>query len=300
MAVSSAKASSAEPQEIHWPEIAWIGALLILCYAPVLASLVHDWMVDENVSHGFFVPAVAAYVVWQKREQLRAARISRNWWGLVVVVVAAAQLYVGTLGVELFLSRTAFVFSVIGAVWFLGGTQILRILAFPLFLLFFMIPIPAILYNQITLPLQFLASDLAAKTLSLLGVPVLRQGNILELATERLSVVDACSGIRSLLSLSFLSLVYGYFFERKTWIRVFLFFATIPVAIAANGGRVTLTGLLSEVNPRLAKGAFHLVEGWIVFLVALFLLIAIHQLLLLVVNKMPGGGKAARSQPDPR
>src|SRR5206468_4497010 len=115
-------------------------------------------------------------------------------------------------------------------------------MAFPLFLLFFMVPIPTAIYNQITFPLQILASRLADGALTVLGVPVLREGNILDLPSQRLSVVEACSGIRSLLSLTFLSLVYGYFFEKRTGVRIALFFATIPIAIVANGSRVTLTG----------------------------------------------------------
>jgi exosortase len=193
---------------------------------------------------------------------------------------------VATLGVELFLARTALVFAIIGCVLFLGGVDILRILAFPLLLLFFMIPLPSIIYNQITLPLQFLASDLAERALSLLGVPVLREGNILELPSQRLSVVEACSGIRSLLSLSFLSLVYGYIFERRTWMRVALFLSTVPIAIVANAGRVTLTGLLSEADPELARGVFHFIEGWVIFAVALVLLVATHRALVFAAARI--------------
>jgi exosortase len=110
------------------------------------------------------------------------------------------------------------------------------------------------------------------------GIPVLRDGNILELPHERLSVVEACSGIRSLLSLSFLALVYAYFFDRKIWMRWVLLAATIPIAIAANAARVTLTGVLSGYNAGLAHGAFHLFEGWVLFVTALGLLVTVHQL----------------------
>jgi exosortase len=114
----------------------------------------------------------------------------------------------------------------------------------------------------------------------MLGIPVLREGNVLELASQKLNVVEACSGIRSLLSLTFLSLVYGYFFESKNWIRVILFLATIPIAIFANGLRVTITGILSEVNKEYAEGVFHMMEGWVIFMVALLSLLALHQLIL--------------------
>jgi exosortase len=117
-----------------------------------------------------------------------------------------------------------------------------------------------------------------------LGIPVLRDGNVLELASQKLSVVEACSGIRSLLSLSFLSLTYAYFFDKKVWMRWVLLAATIPIAIAANAIRVTLTGVLSEIRTDLAQGFFHLLEGWVLFLVALVLLVAFHQLVNRVYN----------------
>jgi exosortase len=202
-----------------------------------------------------------------------------NWWGLAVVIYGAAQLYLATLGAELFLARTAFVISVFGVVLFLGGTGYVRVLAFPLFLLLFMIPIPAIIYSRITFPLQLLASRIAESALDFLGAPVLREGNILEFANRRLSVVEACSGIRSLLSLGFISLVYGWAIGETRWMRATLFLATVPVALVANAGRVTIAGLLTGVNPELADGLFHMVEGWIIFILALILLVGLHQML---------------------
>jgi exosortase len=121
-----------------------------------------------------------------------------------------------------------------------------------------------------------LASQIAAYALELMGVPVLRDGNVLELASQKLSVVEACSGIRSLLSLSFLSLVYGYFFDKKTWMRILLFISTVPIAILANAGRVTLTGLLSEMDPELAHGFTHTASGWVIFMIALAMMVLLH------------------------
>ena len=274
----NSRESPGQAAQLPWAQVAWFSILLIVCYAPVLSHLVWQWENDDDMGHGFFVPVLAVYIAWQRRDALLAATPRTNWWGLAIVAWAAVQLYIATLGAELFLSRTAFVFAVIGSVLFLGGREILRILAFPLFLLFFMIPIPAILYNQITLPLQMLASRLAEVLLGILGVPVLREGNVLEMpGGQRLQVVEACSGIRSLLSLSFLSLVYGHFFERRNWIRVVLFVATVPIAILANAGRVTVTGILSEIDPALSEGFFHSASGWVIFMLALLVLVAFHQ-----------------------
>jgi exosortase len=266
-------------KRLPWVAWAWFGALLLASYVAVLWNLVRQWDTDPDMGHGFFVPLVVGYIVWQTRAELLALPRSPNWWGLAIVAYGALQLYIATLGAELFLARTAFVISVIGVVLLLCGTAWIRALAFPLFLLFFMIPIPTVVYNSITFPLQILASRVSTQALDLMQIPVLREGNVLELAEQKLSVVEACSGIRSLLSLSFLSLVYGYFFERKVWMRVVLFLSTIPIAIVANASRVTLTGVLTEYKPELAEGFFHTVSGWVIFMVALAILIVLHQIL---------------------
>jgi exosortase len=272
--------SAAPLPQIPWIPLAWCGALLLATYLPILASMVRQWNNDDDMGHGFFVPLVALYIVWQMRSSLLAIQPKPNWVGLLFLAWGAAQMVLGMLGAELFLQRTAFLVSLVGAVVFLGGWPILRSLQFPLCLLVFMIPIPAIVYNQITFPLQLLASRIAEQALTLVGIPVLRDGNVLELASQKLSVVEACSGIRSLLSLTFLSLVYGYFFEEhRLALRWLLFLSTVPIAIAANSFRVSLTGVLSEYNPELATGFFHSLEGWVIFVFALLLLVVCHRLL---------------------
>jgi exosortase len=228
------------------------------------------------MSHGFLVLPVVALVVWQRWDELAVIKPVTNWWGLAIALWGAVQMLLGTLAAQVFIARTAFLVSLTGAVLFLGGTRALKALAFPLLLLLFLFPIPAIVYARVTLPLQIFASASAETVLNWIGIPVLRDGNILELPHERLSVVEACSGIRSLLSLSFLSLIYAYFFDKRTGMRWVLLAATVPIAIAANAARVTLTGVLSEYRGNLAHGAFHLFEGWVLFVVALGLLVTVH------------------------
>jgi len=273
---------AATAPSISWAAVAWFSALLVAVYFPVLRHLVEQWSTDENVSHGFFVPAVALYITWQRRDKILVMERKPAWWGLAIMAWGALQGYVGVLGAELFLQRTSFLITLVGLLLVVGGTRLVRVLAFPLLLLPFMIPIPAIVFNQITFPLQLFASQVAETVLGWIGIPVLRDGNILELASQRLSVAEACSGIRSLLSLSFLSLVYAYFFDRRIWMRWVLLIATVPIAILANSGRVTLTGILSEVNPELARGFFHSLEGWIIFLIALVMLTGLH----VVINRV--------------
>ncbi len=281
-------AAATSDARLPWKYTLWFGGLLIVCYAPILLRLVRNWASDEDMGHGFFVPLVAGYIVWQRRSMLATLKPEPNYWGLVLILWGAVQMMLGTLGAELFLARTSFLITLVGAIWFLLGTEILKALAFPLSLLLFMIPIPAIVYARITLPLQMFASRVAESILGVVGIPVLRDGNVLELASQKLSVAEACSGIRSLLSLSFLSLIYAYFFDAKVWMRWALLAATIPIAIAANSARVSITGILSEVRTDLAQGFFHILEGWVLFLIALVLLVTFHKVLNIIYYKFYG------------
>jgi exosortase len=279
MATTTEPIAGARVASIPWFKIAWVAVLLLLSFGDVLHDMAMEWYTDDDMSHGFFVPAVAAYIIWQRRDELLRVPLSGSPWGIPVVLWGGGQLILGTIGAEMFVSRTAFIVTLVGVILYLGGSKLLRELAFPLFLLLFMIRIPAIIFKQITFPLQLFASEVAENALSLLDIPVLREGNILEMANHKLSVVEACSGIRSLLSLSFLSLIYAYFFDTKAWMRGALLVATIPIAVGANAFRVTMTGIVSEWKREFAEGFFHSMEGWVVFLVAFVFLILTHQIL---------------------
>lgn len=272
-------APAAPTPPIPWTNVAWIIGLLVLAYLPILIGMASQWSSDDDMSHGFFVPAVAAYIAYQRREELMATEAKPSYLGLLLMVWSLAQMCVGILGAELFLQRSAFVGSVWGAVLFLGGWPFIRVLTLPMVMLPLMVPLPAIIYNQVTFPLQLFASAVAEQSLSLLGIPVLRDGNVLELANQKLSVVEACSGIRSLLSLTFLSLVYGYLSEKSLSIRWAIFLASIPIAVAANSFRVSATGVISEYNPELAKGFLHTLEGGVAFAFAFILMILFHVIL---------------------
>jgi exosortase len=266
-------------KELPWAAIAWFGVLLIVAYFPILKHLVEQWYSDPDVGHGFFVPLIFGYIAWGRREKLMAIEWKPEWWGIALMAWGFLQAYIGLLGAELFLQRSAFLISLVGLLLVLGGRALVRELAFPLLLLPFMIPIPTVIYNQITFPLQLFASWVAEVLLGAIGIPVLREGNVLVLASQTLSVAEACSGIRSLLSLTFLSLVYAYFFDRKVWMRWALFLGVIPIAILANAGRVTITGILSEHNTALAQGVFHEMEGFIIFAIAFAMIFVLHMLI---------------------
>ena len=275
----------ASDAKVSWRSIGWFGALLILCYAPILYRMAVQWATNEDMGHGFFVPVVAGFIAWQRRHILLATPRQPNGWGLFLVIFAALEATVATLGAELFTARLAFVIALFGVILYLGGKAWVKALLFPLFLLLFMIPIPAIIYAQLTLKLQMLASELGEVLITWMNIPVLRNGNTLVLPSQTLDIAEACSGIRSLLSLAFLSLVYAYFTDKRIWMRWALLIATIPIAIGANGVRVALTGLLSEVNPKLASGIYHESEGYIVFIVALIALVIVHRLISLAAKR---------------
>ena len=254
--------------------------LMVAVYFQVLVKLVTDWWNIPDFSHGFLVPPFAAYLVWEKREILRGTKIAPSWSGIAVIAMGLVVLLLGVYGSELFLSRVSLIILLAGLVLCFGGRQFLKELRFALLVLLLAIPIPAIVFNQITFPLQILATKLASALLPLFNVPVLREGNIIELPSMKLEVAEACSGIRSLMSLFTLAVFYGYFLEKSNWRRVALVLASIPIAIAANAVRILGTGLCVQYwDPDKALGFFHEFSGWVIFLVSLTCLYGVHRVM---------------------
>ena len=261
-------------------QLAILSGFLLWIYAPVLGHLVRQWEHDPNYSHGFFVPAFSLFVVWSERARLRALPLRPSGLGLVILALALAVLTAGTLGAELFLARFSLLLAIAGLIVLAWGWNHLRAVLFPWLFLLLMIPIPTIVFNQITFPLQLLASRAAAYILPLLGVPVLREGNIIQLPAMALEVAEACSGIRSLMSLTTLAIIYGYLLEPRVWVRVVLALGSIPIAVIANSLRIVGTGLLVQYwDPEKAQGFFHTFSGWLIFVVSLVLLFMLHQAL---------------------
>src|SRR5580658_8634818 len=265
---------------------ALICVLMAAVYYHVLAKLVIDWYEIPDFSHGFLVPIFAAYLVWVKRKALLDTKITPTWIGIVVIALGLLVLLLGVYGAELFLTRVSLVILLAGLALAFGGWQLLKELRFPLLVLLLAIPIPAIVFNQITIPLQFLASKLASALLPLFEVPVLREGNVIELASMKLEVAEACSGIHSLISLFTLAIFYGYFLEKSTMRRVILALASIPIAIAANAVRIVGTGLCVQYwDPDKAMGFFHEFSGWVIFLVSLGCLYIVHRVMCMFPRK---------------
>jgi exosortase len=264
------------------PVVCLIGAFALL-YGRLLVDLSKIWSTDANYSHGLLILPLVGYFVWTRREALAATERKPSAAGLVLVLVSLAVLLVGTAGVEFFLMRTSALGVVIGSLLFLAGWRWLRVLAFPIALSLLLVPLPPVVFYQIAFPLQLLATKFGVSILQLTHIPVLREGNVILLSQTTLEVTEACSGIRSLLSLFALAVLYGYFATPKNSQRIVIALSSIPIAIVANGLRIAGTGIAAQyVGPGAATGFFHTFSGWTVFMTSFVMLLAVgHALKLL-------------------
>jgi exosortase len=260
-----------------WVQLAVVGALLVLLYHHIAVKLAMDWYNLPDFSHGFLIPFFAAFLLWDQRKELRRIPIAPSWMGATLIVLGTLELLVGVFGADLFLQRTSFVLLLAGLIWTLLGKKMLGQLKFVLLVLMLAIPLPTVLYNQITFPLQLQASRFASDLLQLAQVPVLQEGNVIQLPAMPLEVAEACSGIRSLMSLFTVAVIYGYFLERETWRRWVLALSALPIAVTANVVRIFGTGLCVQYwDPEKAQGFFHEFQGWLMFLVSLGCLYLVH------------------------
>lgn len=284
-----------------WRPLA-VSAALVFVYGFVLSKLGHDWWTDENYSHGLLIPFIIGYIVWTQREHFTGDKVRPGTiLGISLVVLALLMLFAGTAGAELFMQRFSLVVMFAGMVIFFWGPSLLRLMLVPLGLLALAIPIPAIIFNKVAFPLQLFASRFAVWTMSMWGIPVLRQGNVIELLprgsqqTRKLEVVEACSGIRSLMTLLTLAVVFAYFTYPKSndsddgpkgplawlksypwWRSVIIVVSAFPIAILTNALRVSGTGILSHYyGTEVADGFFHSFSGWVIYIAAFLLLFAV-------------------------
>jgi exosortase len=286
VSVSTGSLSNTQQVETRlWSRRLWVWSviltgLILLLYAAVIKSLVEQWWTDADYGHGFFVPLFSGYILWHTRERWTKVEVKPSNFGFVVIVGAIALLLLGSLGAELFTSRFSLLVLLAGMILFLAGWKMLRAVSFPLGYLIWMIPMPVIIYNQITFPLQLIASRLATAWLELAQVPVLRDGNILIMSNYSLEVVEACSGIRSLMTLMALAVAYGYLVSPRRWVRYVLAAFMVPIAIVTNAIRIMGAGLMAHrFGPAAAEGFLHQFSGWAIFLVALLLMFGSYWIL---------------------
>ncbi len=258
-------------------QLSLLGAALGTLYYSVLTGLARQWWEDPNYSHGFLVPVFCVWLIWKRNDQLQWLPSASNWSGLFVTLAGLGILAIGVLGAENFLSRVSLLIVLAGLVIQFWGWSFFRVLLFPWTVLFFMIPLPVLIFNEISLPLQFLASRLGSALLTFVGIPVQREGNVIQMSTLTLDVAEACSGLRFLISLISFAIVYGYLKEPSFVRRIWIVVAAIPVAIAANSVRIMGSGIIGEYwSPEMAEGFFHTFSGLVVFTMSLLMLVLLQ------------------------
>jgi len=257
-----------------------LGVVVGVLYAPTLYSLFDDWLHNPDYSHGIFIPPIVALYLWRKREVLRGLPARPVNSGFLVVLFSQVVFILGYLGADLFLERVSLLVLIAGVILFLSGWLALREVSFALLLLLLAIPLPTVVFNSVAIPLQLVASSWAERLLDVFGIPVIRDGNLLQLNHQTLNVTEACSGIRSLATLVTGGVIVGYFLPARWWLRPLFVLSSIPIAVGLNALRVAGTGVLGQAwGQRWATGFLHLFSGWVVFVFASCLLLGERQLL---------------------
>jgi exosortase len=254
-----------------------IGAVLTAAFWPILEGIVGSWFDDRSyMEHGILVIPAAAYMAWAKRDRLALIPSRPSAWGLVLLFWGALQALLGEVGQWVWVSRTAFLVSLVGCIALVYGVEMIKELTYPLCTLVLMITPPAFVFERLTLSLQLLASRLGEICLEALGYSVLREGNVLEMVGIKLSVEEACSGIRSLVAIVFMCVLYNYFFVNSKSMRVWILVLAVPIAILGNAGRIVATGIAGQYNPALVSGATHEAFGYVSVILAAFGCIGVH------------------------
>lgn len=259
--------------------VIFLGGFVVLYY-PFILKMIADWDQNDNYSHGYFIPFVSAYLIYEMRNGLAGIRLQPANWGLIILVLGLGQLLVAKVGTEFFLQRTSMIVVLFGASLFLAGTKFTKNIWFPIAYFIFMVPLPAIIWNKFAFPMQLFASAITEKVIQAIGIPIFREGNVLNLAQTSLEVVDACSGLRSLVTMFALSSLLAYLSKTSIFKKGILFLAAIPIAIFVNIVRLTFTaGLAHKFGEKAAQGFLHDFSGWLIFVLGIVLLVGVKTLL---------------------
>jgi exosortase len=255
-------------------------AAALLLYAPVIAGLASDWIEFPSLSHGFAVPLISAYLLWDKRRRLAETPVRGSFAGLVLVILALGMLVIGSLGGESFIARLSLPLALLGLVLFLMGTGVARHTWVAVAYLMFMIPLPYLTLKAVTYQSRLFDAGLTATVLGWLGVPVLRDGVMLQLPNMTLEVADECSSVPAIAALLALGAAYAQLHARPTWIRAVLTIGAAPLGLLSNIIRLILTSLSAYYfGPIALNNVIHKFNGTTVFLATVILLVLVDTLL---------------------
>lgn len=252
--------------------VAWLLMLAAFAsvYYPVFSELVRDWSSSDDNSHGFLVIPLAGYMLWQNRSTLSAQTVDGSWIGLLLALVSLFMFLFAKLGAVVSLLPVAMIMFIWSAVIFFYGFTIFRLCIFPLLFLLFMVPVPSQIYAALTNPLQFIVTKITVDIASMLGMIIYREGNVIHLPDMTFQVVQACSGLRSIMTMLTLGAIISYFTLRSPFMCLLLIAAGVPIAIAVNIFRVlSMVVAHNFFKLDLTEGVPHTILGLFVFLLGL-------------------------------
>ncbi len=289
--------STLEKKQFVWVPALAIPAAIVFTYWQTIQSLYDQWMNNEDFSHGLLIVPIALYLAWKKKDTLARIRFRTDWRALFLFVFAILAYTVGELGAELFTTRVSMLLFVFATVWLLFGWETFKTLCFPLLFLLLMLPLPGFIYRNMTFPLQIISSKFSVDLLNLFGIMAYREGNVIDMGFTQLQVVEACNGLRFIMPLFTVGILFAFAEPKIWWKRAILVLSTIPFAIGANIIRIAGTGVVSLFwGAKAAEGFFHSFSGWAVFMICF----GVFWCLYLLVKKLPGEPPAARQTPVER
>jgi len=278
--------------EVVWKDSMPVLAMLFACVGLLLfisfeglSVMVKTWEGREEYSHGYLIPAIAAFFLWQKKDLIEKEKFSADWASILIVALGAFIIIIGNISATHVISLYGFLIALVGIAYAFMGKTALRIAIIPILFLFFMIPLPGIFLFRLSSELQLISSQIGVAVIRLFDISVFLEGNVIDLGQFKLQVVEACSGLRYLFPLISLSFIAAYFFSVEIWKRALIVISSIPITILMNSFRIGVIGVLVEYGGiEQAEGFLHDFEGWVVFMFSMGILF-LEMWLILILGK---------------
>jgi exosortase D (VPLPA-CTERM-specific) len=270
-----------------WAAMLATAGLLGFVFYDGIEHMVGTWASAEY-SHAYLIPVITAFLIWQKKDLLETNSFKGSWVGLLVVGIGIGTFFLGKLSTLHIIVEYAFLIVIAGLALALTGWRNFKLIGIPLALLFFMVPLPAFLYQNLSSELQLISSQIGVAVIRLFGISVFLDGNVIDLGSFKLEVVEACSGLRYLFPLMTLGFIVAYFFKEAFWKRAIIFLSTIPITVLMNSFRIGMIGVMVEYGGlAMAEGFIHDFEGWVVFMACITVLVIEMWILTRIAVKKP-------------